>query len=111
MWNIFDLTSKVVMLRALHEGIGNAKALVGAHENVSQEDRNSIMGDIEATCIPEGTSVGDLVSEVDSFYADRANARVPIIYAFNLLVMKIRGADEHTLSNLKMQYRKAVQAF
>ena len=50
----------------------------------------------------------DLVEQVDKFYADSLNLRVPIMEAYRYALKKLRGASQTELDQLSASMRKKI---
>ena len=66
--------------------------------------------EVADSLIISGFRFSDLVKQVDEFYADTANVRIPVIDAYVYALLKIRGAtkqelDDHVVG-LRLNYNK-----
>ena len=69
--------SKVHFLNGLESGVGLAVVASGAPREVRE------------SLLVVGFQMADIVSEIDRFYSERANMRVPVAHAYSYVVRKM----------------------
>lgn len=104
-WEIFDHQSKINFLVGIESGInliGNELAIIGA-----LEEENKTYALIKSFTI-KGFRFSDIVQQIDSFYQDRSNIRIPIAYAYAFIVRKMSGDNPEDMdtyvSNLRRRW-------
>lgn len=53
-----------------------------------------------------GFKFGDLATEIDAFYGDRSNLRIPVTFAYVYVTKKIRGDSPQTLGLYVAELRR-----
>jgi hypothetical protein len=99
LWNTLDLQSKVWFLYGIESGVG----LAGS---ATHEDPRALLSEFGV----KGFRFSDVAAEVDAFYRQRANIRVPVAFAYHYVVKKMKGASPDELNTFAAQLRKAAQA-
>src|SRR5262245_15494510 len=95
-WNTLDLQSKIWFLYGIESGVG----LAGS---ATHEDARSLLSEFGV----KGFRFSDVAAEVDAFYRERANIRVPVAFAYHYVVKKMKGASPDELNTFAAQLRKA----
>jgi hypothetical protein len=54
----------------------------------------------------KGFRFGDLRQQVDKFYEDRSNIRIPIAYAYFFVIKKMHGTKQKDLDEYASELRK-----
>jgi hypothetical protein len=106
MSDAFDL-GRTRLLSCLAEG---AKATMTPQGAPSAATKQIIQACNDLPSIPGGTSYGDVVLAIDKFYEDTTNTRIPIVYAFEYVGNKIKGAPPADLETLLASLRRAAAA-
>jgi len=94
VWAIFDLNAKLTYLDGLHDGAVEAALLVSG-KNYFPAEMNA--GDF---------SNKEIVKQIDAFYTDGSNVRVPIVWAFQYMVKKTNGTKSTDLEDYAATLRK-----
>lgn len=107
VWKKLDLQSKVMLLYGFQEGM----TLLLRHTLLKiGPDVTAKTEEVADSLMTYGFRVSDVAKQVDEFYADTANIRIPILDAYVYAVLKIRGAtkkefDDHVV-RLRLNYNK-----
>jgi hypothetical protein len=56
--------------------------------------------------MPQGFTISDFIEQIDKFYSDSANLRIPIIEVYVYAIKKLKGESSKDLSNLETSLRK-----
>ncbi len=105
-WNDYDMQSKINFLYGIEQG-----ALLLTRELANAEpkqiDSEKILQKVESLTI-SGFKFSDLVKQIDLFYGDSANVRIPIVDAYMHALKKLRGGTtgqlEDELAALRKKY-------
>ncbi|MEK6808093.1 MAG: hypothetical protein AABY14_00230 [Nanoarchaeota archaeon] len=103
-WNELNLEQKASILLGIHNG--EYLILLKAYENrtlskVTDAIEESIRSD-EIT----GFNFNELAKQIDMFYQDSANLKIPFIEAYRYISKRIRGASPQELDNFAASLRK-----
>src|SRR5438552_1746656 len=99
-WHSFDTQAKIVYLNGIQDGaVLLLKELFVT--NLPDDGKRAL----DAVTIP-GFHFSDLVKQVDLFYSDSANVRVPIIEAYRYSIMKMKGAENSELDRVVNKLRQ-----
>lgn len=93
-WEILNTQSKIFFLMGIHEGMAllfQEMSLKEAHINNKEilEAINSLSS--------SGFHFSDYVNQIDNFYEDRANIKIPIIEVYRFAQLKIKGISKEQL--------------
>lgn len=99
-----------------HSGVGNGKAwqklglqshityITGINEGLVLAEREGL--NTERFQPPSGFRMSDLVQQIDKFYSDSANLRIPVIEAYVYTIKKLHGDSLKDLTDLETLLRK-----
>jgi hypothetical protein len=102
-WKQLDLQSRVTLIQGLEEGI--MLAVREADKNV-REDQVMILDRTSKNLTIKGFRMSDIVSQIDTFYSDSANVRVPITDGYQYPLIKMKGESAVELEKYAEQLRK-----
>ena len=57
---------------------------------------------------PKGFVILDLIIELDRLYANRANIRIPVVFAYDYVIQKLKGTTDTELDALLTRMRRGV---
>jgi hypothetical protein len=104
-WKLLNAQSKITFLNGIEEGIMLQL----------QESWTRFKSDSPSKKIAEETSVSlmirgfrfyDLVQQIDDFYSDTSNIRIPIVEAYKYTLRKLRGTSKQELENYTAKLRQ-----
>jgi len=93
LWNRLALQSKIMLLYGIQSGVALGAAVSG---------NTSIIPELSV----EGFRFSEVAAEVDAFYRERANIKVPVPFAYHFVVKKMKGASPAELSSFAAQLRR-----
>jgi len=88
------------------EGYLEGAALVIADWRISEDLRTILV----ASYVPSKATLSEVLKDLDSFYTESANARIPIRIAVSLFVAKVRGISPEEFAKRVALVREAVMA-
>lgn len=103
-WKKLDMQAKITFLLGAEEGL----VMMQLQMQTEKRSNKSIM-DAQASgssLMINGFRYSDMVSQVDSFYSDTANLRVPIIEVHRFVLRKLKGATPLELENSAATLRR-----
>jgi hypothetical protein len=89
--------SNVHFLNGLESGVGLAVAVSGAPR------------DVREGLLIVGFQMADIVNEIDRFYSERADMRVPVAHAYSYVVRKMKGEGARALEDYASDLRRQFQ--
>ncbi len=103
-WRTLDVQSRIMYLNGLEHGAN----LVIIEMEDSQSERESVHSLIPAVnrITISGYRYSDIVEEVDKFYEQASNRRVPVMETYRYVASKFRGASPSELESLQSSLRK-----
>lgn len=90
-WQTLDSQSRMTYINGIYEGLVLAR-------------REGL--DWERLKRPSGFRMSDLVQQIDKFYSDSANLRIPVIEAYVWIIKKLKGDSSKDLADLETLLRK-----
>lgn len=60
----------------------------------------------DVSLYPKGFLITDIVQGIDSFYKDRTNVKVPVLFAYLYVMTKIKGAPQQELDAMAARFRQ-----
>ena len=107
-WEQLDLNAKNQHLYGIEAGINLfANELFSQSKDDAEWNRTE---NLRSKLTIAGFRFSDLVQQVDAFYKDRANIRIPVAYAYSYSVKKMSGDSpellERFLSSLRKQWNR-----
>ena len=93
VWETLILQEKNLYLTGVEEGIALAHNFSGFSFKIEE-------------LTVKGFRMSDLASEIDLFYEQRANIRIPISYAYRYVIKKIKGITINELDEYNVWLRK-----
>ena len=89
--------TRVLFLQGLMEGLMAGLIIQGAEARLNE-------------FFPKNFSRGEIADEIDRFYRDRSNVRIPVFWIYILVIQKIKGGTpaelEERLANLRKQFNE-----
>jgi hypothetical protein len=104
-WNKWDLQTKIFIL----EGMDNGEFLLFLTVSEAKNSANAQQAVIDSILSLETTGdfkLSEKVEQIDMFYKDSANRRIPIIEAYRYMVKRMNGNTQQELDNLAASLRK-----
>jgi hypothetical protein len=104
-WKLLDGQSKITYLTGIQEG-----AFLLLREASRNGGSNAVIEREAVNLNVTGFRESDLSSQVDGFYNDSANLRIPVVDAYKYVLKKLRGAKTSELdayiSELRQTYNQ-----
>jgi hypothetical protein len=100
-WTEMSISSRIDYISGFYDGL----SFLATDEGASRETRR-----LRAEVTPYGMKIAEIVAVVDGFYADAANARLPVPLALVWAKKKIFGASEQELDRTAASLRRAYAA-
>ena len=100
-WENFTGDEQATFLLGVDEGL----FLLARHQQMASRT-SEVREALNSLTLTSGFTTRDLSSEVTSFYRERANIRVPIIYAYEYALKKTKGASQRELIEFTTSLRK-----
>jgi hypothetical protein len=101
-WKTLDGQSKIMQV----EGIENGMMLLlrESYPRLSASDRSTLETAIDRLTI-SGFRMSDIVEQIDDFYSDSSNARIPISDAYEYAMKKMHGSNQRELGDYVARLR------
>jgi len=93
-WKLLDKQSKICQVAGIESGM--MLLLRESYPKISLPDQSSLEEEITKLTI-SGFRMADIVDQIDGFYGDSSNLRVPIADAYEYAMQKMHGAKADTL--------------
>ncbi len=102
-WKVLDAQSRITFLDGIEEGIYLLLRQSWEKTNVDAEKR---LLEKEADQLTvRGFRFYDLVQQIDDFYQDSSNVRIPVVDAYIYTLRKLKGAKKQELENYAAELR------
>lgn len=101
-WRLLGLQSKIDELIGIEEGM--LLMLREAYPSLSPADRAVLDARLERLII-KGFRTSDIAEQIDGFYKDSSNLRIPVVDAYKYAIRKMHGASQHELDELDAALR------
>jgi hypothetical protein len=99
-WQTLDKQAKIMFLNGIQDGaVLLFKELFATNDS---EDAHRVLG----TLVISGFRFSDIVKQVDMFYSDSANIRVPVIEAYRYSLIKMKGSQNSELERIVTKLRQ-----
>lgn len=102
-WQKLDLQSRIIYLMGIEEGL--RLAVLDASRNESTQTKEAAKKVADRLSI-SGFKFSDLTQQVNKFYSDSANLRVPVIEVYAYVIRKMKGDSAQQLSETETLLRK-----
>src|ERR1700719_448433 len=102
-WRGLDRQTKIMWVDGTEEGIMFLMREV--YPNESAPDRAIVQAQADSLTIA-GFHMSDVVQQIDHFYADSSNLRVPTVDAYKYAMKKMHGANQQELENYQASLRQ-----
>ena len=102
-WVTFETNHKLVFIRGLYDGASLFNELLKGKEECSPTVRSDTFN--KRISIPKATRY-EIIKQIDSFYADSSNMRIPIMIAYEIGGLKIRGESPRMIEEYTAELRK-----
>ncbi|SRR5260370_12338683 len=99
-WRHLDGQSKIMFLNGIQDGV--ALSLKQVFGQGRPEDAQRAL---DALTVP-GFHFSDIVKQVDLFYSDSANVRIPILEAYKYSLLKMKGTKSSDLEQVVVGLRQ-----
>jgi hypothetical protein len=98
-WLASERDARVMYIRGIQDGLVLAAALID-----SKPDANTLLRHTALQFRPS-----DYIDEINTFFQDPNNVRIPIFYAWEYTNSKFKGAPQHRLDELMQTFRDYVK--
>jgi len=95
-----DMQTRILFLIGVQDGVALLFKQLSSDVNVDK-----LQHGVDGVII-SGFRWSDLAKQVDLFYSDSANIKIPIVEAYVYSLKKLKGADSTTLDQLVVQLRR-----
>ena len=102
-WRDLDRQSKIMWVDGTEEGIFFLMREV--YSDASAADRALIESHATRLTVP-GFHMSDIVQQIDTFYSDSSNLRVPVVDAYEYSMKKMHGAKQQDLEDYQAKLRQ-----
>ena len=102
-WKGLDKQTKIMMVDGIEEGIFFLMREVYASSSSQQRALTEAQ---VASLTVSGFHMSDIVQQIDRFYGDSSNLRIPVVDAYTYSMKKIRGAKQQDLENYEAKLRQ-----
>jgi len=99
-WQQMDMQTRILFLIGVQDGVALLFKQLSSDVNVDK-----LQHGVDGVII-SGFRWSDLAKQVDLFYSDSANIKIPIVEAYVYSLKKLKGADSTTLDQLVVQLRR-----
>lgn len=103
-WKKLDLQSKITFLLGIEEGTNLLTLQMQSDKRPAKSIQDALTSGRNITI--SGFMFSDLTSQVDEFYSDSANIRVPVIEGYRYVLWKLKGVELEELQRKVMQLRR-----
>jgi len=103
-WITLDLQSRIMYLVGLDDGAGLLIAEIVSDLNEKVVASAALAAKERLTI--KGFRFSDIVEEIDQFYAEASNRRIPVVDAYRYALRKFQGASPEELAAAKSALRK-----
>jgi len=110
-WMQLEKESKLLFVTSLQEFVTYHVERDDREVTRIGEDKKVKLGEYLSDSIPMHQAVYEIMSDLDAFYADKANTRVPVLIALRLLAMKARGVPEAAMQAMREKVRSGDYIF
>ena len=102
-WRDVDHQSRIIWVDGIEEGV--MLTIREVHPHTVLADRAVI------DAVPDGLSIkgfhmSDVVQQIDRFYSDSSNLRIPVVDAYKYAVKKMHGAKRQELDDYETELRR-----
>lgn len=102
-WMVLPLQAKITFLAGLDEGF----LLTLKQMETEKRSRQSIADVLQSQYYYTGSfRMSELAGQVDSFYADTANLRIPVVEVYRYVYQRIKGAMPEELASIAAELRR-----
>jgi hypothetical protein len=103
-WIKLDQQSRIMYIAGIEDG---AALLIAEMDSVSSEKGNT-SASIPAfkRLMVKGFKMSDIVEEIDRFYEQASNRRIPVVDAYRYILKKFKGASPEELAAAQSALRK-----
>jgi|ERR1700736_1887885 len=104
-WHQVSEQERILFLNGLQDGIILASRELSADPLSADPDVARIQRALNATVV-KGFHFSDIAKQVNAFYADSANIKIPIIEAYKYSLEKLKGGTSDYLRQMIVELRK-----
>lgn len=102
-WKVLDGQSKIAFLTGTEEGI--YLLLRQSWERTNLDSEKQLLEREAGQLTVTGFRFSDLVQQIDDFYQDSSNVRIPIVDAYIYTLRKLKGAKKQDLDDYAAELR------
>jgi len=103
-WTVLDAQAKITFLVGIENGLALVPLQMQTEKRIDKSINDAHASSAYLTI--SGFRFGDLVSQVDSFYSDTANLKIPVIEAYRYVIKKMKGATSEELATSAANLRR-----
>jgi hypothetical protein len=101
-WRALDAKSKITELEGIEQGM--MMLVRETYPRLSPADR-ALLDEEPLKLMVKGFRMSDVAEQLDAYYKDSSNLRVPIAEAYKYSILKMRGARQKELDDLAASLR------
>lgn len=111
-WKAFNDTQKTIYFKGLEDGWGMILSRIWSEEPIGDEAAKAL---VKATIrvikdlAVEKFTRGEIIQQLDTFYGDAANIRIPVAIAFKFAKDRLEGRDEVLIRKSISEARRSVE--
>ncbi len=102
-WKTVGLQSRIMWVQGIEEGM--AFTVREVYPRASTTDRVLIEKEFNGELI-HGFRVSDVVRQINGFYEDTSNLRIPVVDAYKYTIKKMHGAKQQELEDFAADLRQ-----
>jgi hypothetical protein len=103
-WGVLNSQSKTMYVDGIMEGM--LLLLRETSARLSPTDRATLEAETTKKLMANGFRPGDVTAQIDSFYADSSNLRIPMADAYEYAMKKMHGSSARELEDYAAALRK-----
>ena len=101
-WKLLDHQSKLTLVEGIEQGMMLMAREVG--RDATSSDRAATKKQLDNLTI-RGFRMSDIAEQIDAFYRDSVNLRIPIVDAYKYAMKKMHGAKQRELEDYAAELR------
>ncbi len=102
-WKVLDAQSRIAFLNGIEEGV--FLLLRHSWEKTNLDAEKRLLEKEADQLTVKGFRFYDLVQQVDDFYRDSSNVRIPVVDAYIYTLRKLKGAKKQDLEDYAAELR------
>jgi hypothetical protein len=105
-WELLDTQSKITYLVGIENGLSLYSEEITSLMKLSDNPQIDLVQKLDRKFFVTGFRFTDLVQQVNRFYDDRSNIRIPIAFAYYYVIKKMLGSTQDELNNYASELRR-----